>query len=211
MPCRFAGCIGVREPQAVVTPGRRQATLTLPIGSGALTAEACRPARLDTSSCIYKHCCRMTRRERADALHDLVARECIATKVRLLNRAVTAIYDEALRPFGLKVTQMTVLVTVAGMESASPGAVGRIPPGEIDPEPERGPDAGTGLAGRRADRGRPRPPASRDRPWQTAPGRSSSRVDQGAGAHRRDAEANRGYRGISRTVALFSRTRSGGA
>ena len=104
----------------------------------------------------------MTRRERTDALHEVVARECIATKVRLLNRAVTAIYDEALRPFGLKVTQMTVLVTVARMESASPGAVGRILHlGEIDTEPERGSDADTGLAGRRADRGRPRPSAAR--------------------------------------------------
>jgi DNA-binding MarR family transcriptional regulator len=59
------------------------------------------------------------------ALAELVARDCIATKVRLLNRAVTAIYDEALRPYGLKVTQMTVLVTVARIGDASPGAVGR--------------------------------------------------------------------------------------
>src|SRR5262249_62151883 len=60
------------------------------------------------------------------AFAELVARDCIATKVRLLNRAVTAIYDEALRPYGLKVTQMTVLVTVAKIGQASPGAVGRI-------------------------------------------------------------------------------------
>lgn len=54
-----------------------------------------------------------------------VARECIANKVRLLNRAVTAVYDEALRPHGLKITQMIVLVAVASLGSASPGAVGR--------------------------------------------------------------------------------------
>ena len=45
-----------------------------------------------------------------DALIETVARECIANKVRLLNRAVTAIYDEALRPYGLKISQMSVLV-----------------------------------------------------------------------------------------------------
>ena len=69
----------------------------------------------------------MPARERNHAaLAELVARDCIATKVRLLNRAVTAIYDEALRPYGLKVTQMTVLVTVAKIGQASPGAVGRM-------------------------------------------------------------------------------------
>jgi DNA-binding MarR family transcriptional regulator len=56
---------------------------------------------------------------------ETVLRECLATKIRLLNRAVTAIYDEALRPHGLKVSQMCVLVVVASLGSASPGAVGR--------------------------------------------------------------------------------------
>src|SRR5262245_66458025 len=66
------------------------------------------------------------RKRTDDALTELVARECIATKLRLLNRTVTAIYDEALRPHGLKVSQMSVLVTVARLGDASPGAVGRI-------------------------------------------------------------------------------------
>lgn len=61
-----------------------------------------------------------------DALSALIAGECIATKVRLLNRAVTAIYDEALRPHGLKVSQMSVLVMVARLGEPSPGAVGRM-------------------------------------------------------------------------------------
>jgi DNA-binding MarR family transcriptional regulator len=56
---------------------------------------------------------------------EAVGRECIANKVRLLNRAVTAIYDEALRPHGLKISQMSVLVTVSILGRASPGAVGR--------------------------------------------------------------------------------------
>jgi len=65
------------------------------------------------------------RKRTDDDLADLVARECIATKLRRLNRAVTAVYDEALRPHGLKVSQMGVLVTVAKLGEASPGAVGR--------------------------------------------------------------------------------------
>jgi DNA-binding MarR family transcriptional regulator len=60
-----------------------------------------------------------------DDLIEAVSRECIANKVRLLTRAVTAIYDEALRPHGLKVSQMSVLVTVSTLGRASPGAVGR--------------------------------------------------------------------------------------
>jgi DNA-binding MarR family transcriptional regulator len=57
---------------------------------------------------------------------EAVADECIANKIRLLNRAVTAIYDEALRPHRVKISQMVVLITVAKLETASPGAVGRI-------------------------------------------------------------------------------------
>ena len=63
--------------------------------------------------------------DEAEELIEAVGRECIANKVRLLNRAVTAIYDEALRPHELKISQMSVLVTVSVLGRASPGAVGR--------------------------------------------------------------------------------------
>jgi DNA-binding MarR family transcriptional regulator len=39
-----------------------------------------------------------------------VVRDCIATRLRLANRVITRIYDNALRPFGLKVTQLSMLV-----------------------------------------------------------------------------------------------------
>ncbi len=64
-------------------------------------------------------------KKRDRELAEIVARDCIANKVRLLNRAVTAVYDEALRPHGLKISQMSVLVTVAKLDGPSPGAVGR--------------------------------------------------------------------------------------
>src|SRR5262249_40547621 len=38
---------------------------------------------------------------------------CIATRLRLANRVVTKVYDDALRPFGLTVSQMALLA-VAG-------------------------------------------------------------------------------------------------
>ena len=40
-----------------------------------------------------------------------IERECIANQVRFLNRVVTGAYDEALRPLGLTVGQLNVLVT----------------------------------------------------------------------------------------------------
>src|SRR5262245_64758534 len=39
-----------------------------------------------------------------------VLRDCIATRLRMANRVITKVYDDALRPFGLKVTQMSMLV-----------------------------------------------------------------------------------------------------
>jgi DNA-binding MarR family transcriptional regulator len=42
-----------------------------------------------------------------------IACECLAVRVRVLSRAVTCVYDEVLRPHGLKVTQMNLLVALA--------------------------------------------------------------------------------------------------
>ncbi len=40
------------------------------------------------------------------------SRQCIAVRIRLLNRMVTNIYDSALKPFGVKLNQMSILVVV---------------------------------------------------------------------------------------------------
>jgi DNA-binding MarR family transcriptional regulator len=61
-----------------------------------------------------------------DAFCTLVAQECIANRVRLLNRAVSSMYDDALRPYGLRITQMTILVAVSMLGEPRPGDVGRI-------------------------------------------------------------------------------------
>jgi DNA-binding MarR family transcriptional regulator len=54
-----------------------------------------------------------------------IARDCIAVRVRALNRVVTALYDEALRPLGLRAGQLNLLVAVALMGTARPGDVCR--------------------------------------------------------------------------------------
>ena len=55
-----------------------------------------------------------------------MARECIAVRVRLINRVITALYDEALRPFGLRISQANILTAVAHMGEARPAEVSRI-------------------------------------------------------------------------------------
>jgi len=51
---------------------------------------------------------------------DRIAGECVAVRLRMLNRVVTSIYDDALRPLGLKVSQMNVLVAAAKMGVVRP-------------------------------------------------------------------------------------------
>ncbi|MEJ7593705.1 MAG: MarR family winged helix-turn-helix transcriptional regulator [Planctomycetaceae bacterium] len=54
---------------------------------------------------------------------DDIVGECIAVRLRMLNRVVTNIYDDALRPLGLKVSQMNILVAAAKMGTARPTEV----------------------------------------------------------------------------------------
>ena len=49
-----------------------------------------------------------------------IAAECLAVRVRVLSRAVTSLYDEALRPHGLKVTQMNLLVALTLLGESRP-------------------------------------------------------------------------------------------
>src|SRR3954466_11889565 len=54
------------------------------------------------------------------AMIDEVASECIAVRLRMLNRVITNIYDDALRSLDLKVSQMNILVAAAKMGTARP-------------------------------------------------------------------------------------------
>src|ERR671929_1436920 len=51
---------------------------------------------------------------------DTIAGECIAVRMRMLNRVVTNIYDDALRSLDVKVSQMNILVAAAKMGTARP-------------------------------------------------------------------------------------------
>ena len=60
---------------------------------------------------------------RPSRMIDNIARSCIALRLRLLNRVVTSLYDEALRSLGLKVSQMNILVVTAKLGLAQPTKV----------------------------------------------------------------------------------------
>jgi DNA-binding MarR family transcriptional regulator len=51
---------------------------------------------------------------------DTIARDCIAVRLRLLNRVITNLYDDALRPLGLKVSQLNILIATAKLGLARP-------------------------------------------------------------------------------------------
>ena len=69
----------------------------------------------------------MPRRNQKPATNaaDRIAGECLARRVRLLNRTITGIYDEALRPMGLTSGQLNLLVVVAKRGPLSPGEVAK--------------------------------------------------------------------------------------
>ncbi len=52
--------------------------------------------------------------------------ECVATRIRLISRAISRIYDEALRPQGVKTTQLSILAVVSILGQAAPAEICRI-------------------------------------------------------------------------------------
>jgi DNA-binding MarR family transcriptional regulator len=55
-----------------------------------------------------------------DTMIDRIASECVAGRLRMLNRVITNIYDDAFRPLDLKVSQMSILVATAKLGTARP-------------------------------------------------------------------------------------------
>ena len=68
----------------------------------------------------------MSRKKSLSDQLDQMTCECLAVRVRLLNRVVTTIYDDALRPFGLRVSQGNILVAIARLGPISPTRICRV-------------------------------------------------------------------------------------
>lgn len=58
--------------------------------------------------------------DQMQAMIDKIANECVAVRLRMLNRVITNIYDDALRSLDLKVSQMNILVAAAKIGTARP-------------------------------------------------------------------------------------------
>ena len=57
-------------------------------------------------------------RETAKISVEMIAEQCIAVRLRMLSRAVTRIYNQALRPYGLTTSQMNILVAISCLGEA---------------------------------------------------------------------------------------------
>jgi len=55
-----------------------------------------------------------------------IATECVGARVRMLNRATTRIYDDLLRPHGIKFSQMNILTVVTLHGPVQPIEVARL-------------------------------------------------------------------------------------
>lgn len=70
----------------------------------------------------------MKRNETESSIAGLVgeiAQGCLLTRTRRISRVVTAIYDEALRPFGVNAPQFSLLILIAKLNGASRAEIGR--------------------------------------------------------------------------------------
>ncbi len=57
---------------------------------------------------------------------DMIANDCVAMRVRYLNRTLTAFYDDAYRPLGITASQGNMLVAVINRGTLSPTELGRL-------------------------------------------------------------------------------------
>ena len=64
--------------------------------------------------------------DRRETNIDTIAGTCVAVRLRLLNRVVTNFYDDALRPLGVKISQLNLLIVTAKLGLARPAQVCQI-------------------------------------------------------------------------------------
>ena len=55
-----------------------------------------------------------------------LGQECVAMRIRTISRAVSRIYDEALRPHGIKASQLSILAVVSILGQAEPNEICRM-------------------------------------------------------------------------------------
>jgi DNA-binding MarR family transcriptional regulator len=61
----------------------------------------------------------------ADDITNEITRNCLLTRTRRISRIITGIYDEEYRPFGVNAPQVSLLVMISRLGSASRAEIGR--------------------------------------------------------------------------------------
>lgn len=64
-------------------------------------------------------------KEQAREIAQQMSQECVARRLRQVNRTVTRLYDKALRPYGLTVNQLNILAVVISEKQIRPGQLGQ--------------------------------------------------------------------------------------
>jgi DNA-binding MarR family transcriptional regulator len=62
----------------------------------------------------------------SQAIAKIITQDCLGGRVRLLNRKVSRIYDDAFRPLGIKVTQLNLLVVIIRLAPCYPAQLIRV-------------------------------------------------------------------------------------
>lgn len=57
---------------------------------------------------------------------DRVLSQCVGARLRTLNRVVTKIYDDQLRPLGIRFSQMNMLMMIVGRGPMTPAEIGTV-------------------------------------------------------------------------------------
>ncbi|MEL7329193.1 MAG: MarR family winged helix-turn-helix transcriptional regulator [Cyanobacteria bacterium J06634_6] len=65
-------------------------------------------------------------KETAQEIARQMSQQCVARRLRQVNRTITRLYDEALRPHGLTVNQLNILAVVISEKKIRPGQLGQI-------------------------------------------------------------------------------------
>ena len=61
--------------------------------------------------------------DKSSQVIDTIARRCVAGRLRLVNRVITSLYDNAFRPLGVKASQFNILVVAGKLGLARPAEV----------------------------------------------------------------------------------------
>ena len=65
----------------------------------------------------------VTNVEKSTEIVDTIAGQCLAVRLRLLNRVITNLYDDVLRPLGLRASQLNILTVTGKLGLARPARV----------------------------------------------------------------------------------------